>query len=315
MKKTLIALAAVAATSAFAQSSVSITGEAAYAYRTNSAAGVKTSGWGFDTSEINFAATEDLGGGMKITGKMGIQDIAQAGASPIGNDMSVTLAGGFGTLMFANIQIGSGIRGLAQAGAPVNNMETEVLAAKSGGTDIAKYTSPRMGGFAFSIGQTDAVAGVGKGTSTGENSAITAGVTYSAGPLSASVDMTDYKGTTPATVLKPFIDDRYRISAAYDLGVAKVGLGIEAQDLQGGGTNKLTMFGVSAPVSKSMTVGAAFVKQDSSLTSGDKSGWTIGAQYNLSKTTSVKFNHSSWDSSEGAATSDKKTNFILSKTF
>ena len=66
MKKTLVALAALAATGAFAQ--VTITGNLAmgYAVATNVAnGGGDVSGLGVDTSEIDFAATEDLGGGVK----------------------------------------------------------------------------------------------------------------------------------------------------------------------------------------------------------------------------------------------------------
>jgi predicted porin len=74
MKKTLVALAALAATSAFAQSSVTIYGiaDVAYASKTHTAANgtvlSKTAGIGegFNAgNRIGFRGTEDLGGGMK----------------------------------------------------------------------------------------------------------------------------------------------------------------------------------------------------------------------------------------------------------
>ncbi len=68
MKKTLVALAALAATSAFAQSSVTIDGgfDAGYQaidYKGNKVSGIN--GNGSSTSQINFRGTEDLGGGLK----------------------------------------------------------------------------------------------------------------------------------------------------------------------------------------------------------------------------------------------------------
>ncbi len=68
MKKSLIALAALAATGAFAQSSVSIdgvfdVGAQSINYKGNTVSGVN--GNGSSTSQINFRGSEDLGGGMK----------------------------------------------------------------------------------------------------------------------------------------------------------------------------------------------------------------------------------------------------------
>ena len=74
MKKSLIALAALAATASFAQSSVTISGavDVAYATRNVQAADGSSIGKSSGVSEgqntanrINFAMTEDLGGGMK----------------------------------------------------------------------------------------------------------------------------------------------------------------------------------------------------------------------------------------------------------
>jgi len=76
MKKTLVALAAVAATSAFAQSSVSIYGLVDVNYNTQTtknAAGAtlyKTTGLGEGTTagnRLGFRGTEDLGGGLKAS--------------------------------------------------------------------------------------------------------------------------------------------------------------------------------------------------------------------------------------------------------
>ena len=70
MKKTLIALAALAATSAFAQSSVSISGSIQYGVA-RSAAGANTFGaLKGDRNFLNFGVVEDLGGGTTVTATM-----------------------------------------------------------------------------------------------------------------------------------------------------------------------------------------------------------------------------------------------------
>jgi len=75
MKKTLVALAALASVSAFAQSTVSITGNIDFAGTRLSGTMTGSKGTTFSqtlgtgsTSSINLIATEDIGGGTKITG-------------------------------------------------------------------------------------------------------------------------------------------------------------------------------------------------------------------------------------------------------
>jgi predicted porin len=212
------------------------------------------------------------------------------------------------------IEIGSGISGLAQAGAPVNNMEGEVLAAATAGTDIVKYTAPKMGAFTFSASQTEAKGiATGLDTATKGSSAVTVGVDYAAGPLSAKLDYSDYNSAQAAGG----VNNRYRVAAQYDLGVAKVGAGIEDQKLVAGGTgtkNKLTMVGVSAPFG-AVTVGAAWVKADNNVTAGTKAGSTVGVSYALSKRTSVTANIARWDATEGGSVTDKKTTVLLAHSF
>jgi predicted porin len=72
MKKTLVALAVLAASGAsFAQAT--ITGTYAFGYASTTGGGVAaSSGLGTDTADINFAASENLGGGMTASAKMGI---------------------------------------------------------------------------------------------------------------------------------------------------------------------------------------------------------------------------------------------------
>jgi predicted porin len=69
MKKTLVALAALAATGAFAQSTFTIDGLVDAGVQSNKYRGATVTGFegnGAGTTQLNFKATEDLGGGMKV---------------------------------------------------------------------------------------------------------------------------------------------------------------------------------------------------------------------------------------------------------
>ena len=301
MKKTLIALAALAVAGA-ASAQVTLSGGVAYGYQaTETAAGVKDSGFGMDTAAITLTATEDLGGGLKATGKISAGGLAR-GTAVTGEDMSMTLAGGFGTLMVGQIEIGSGIRGLAQAGAPVNNMEEEVLGAAVN-SDIVKYTAPKMGDFTFSGSLTEAV-GLGMGMEN-TSRAVTVGVDYAAGALKAKLDVSSWTDSTN--------DSRYRVAAQYNLGVATVGAGFDSTKLVAGTRVKYTMLGVSAPVG-AFTVGAAYVKKDTA-TAGTQTGTTIGLAYPLSKRTSVTADYSSYEPVETPTAKAKKTTILLAHSF
>ncbi len=70
MKKTLIALAALAATSAFAQSSLTISGAFNYGVSTSVAGVHGYGGWKGDRNFLNFGVVEDLGGGLKVSGNV-----------------------------------------------------------------------------------------------------------------------------------------------------------------------------------------------------------------------------------------------------
>ncbi len=67
MKKTLIALAALAATGAFAQSAVTLSGSINYGVSTATTGVHAYGGWKGDRNHVTFAAVEDLGGGLKVS--------------------------------------------------------------------------------------------------------------------------------------------------------------------------------------------------------------------------------------------------------
>jgi len=120
MKKSLVALAALAATSAFAQSSVSITGyfDRGYAKteNTNTAKNAKAISSNAGTTAIKFNLVQDLGDGLKFSflsetnpADIGgvVQDTAAADITTQGGGFNngesfVSLAGGFGQVLLGS---------------------------------------------------------------------------------------------------------------------------------------------------------------------------------------------------------------------
>ena len=66
MKKTLVAIAALAATGAFAQSTATIDGVVNYGVASSVAKQSTTGGWKGDRNALNFKVTEDMGAGNKL---------------------------------------------------------------------------------------------------------------------------------------------------------------------------------------------------------------------------------------------------------
>jgi len=177
MKKTLIALAALAATSAFAQSSVQIVGtfDPSIANSTTTYTGGKVSNSFIrnnsqGTSQITFKGTEDLGGGLKASfllendfdtrydanGPMGLTAAGSKGVNlgSGGGEQFLALEGGFGKL-----QVGAANTPSLTAQASRQPFSTKIGGGFNGvmGTAHVRsnnsfvYTSPVLGGFNVAV--------------------------------------------------------------------------------------------------------------------------------------------------------------------
>jgi predicted porin len=179
MKKTLVAIAALAAFGAQAQSSVTIDGIAdagyqAINYKGNSVTGFQ--GNGSSTSQINFRGTEDLGGGLKANfrvesdwnmasnkGNTGAattastlgQETVAVGSSFGNGELRVGLAGGFGSVDFGAInQNGLNAIGLGQPfGTAIGGGYGSVIRVNAAGNAVredqsVRYNTPTFAGFA-----------------------------------------------------------------------------------------------------------------------------------------------------------------------
>jgi predicted porin len=188
MKKTLIALAALAATASFAQSTATISGNLDFANVTvggtqaaSKGSTITTTFGTSSTSVLRFIAVEDLGGGMKATAQynfdprslandsLGVTNnvgtaTTQLAATATGlarDELFVGLSGGFG-----NIRLGSPNSIGLNAWQPSSSLGTGIGSGYTGGgragtmtnsfvqtryNRSVRYDSPVMGGFQVAV--------------------------------------------------------------------------------------------------------------------------------------------------------------------
>jgi len=335
MKKTLIALAVLAASGAsFAQSSVTLSGKFGYAYQAaKSAAGVKTAGFLTTDGDLVAAAVEDLGGGLKANASLALKLRGRGTQSSVvdGRDAIIGLSGGFGSITAGAVEAANGIMGLGQAGAPVIGLDGKVLDG-AGNVDIFTYTLPTLAaGLSLKASLID---GVGEVARTKGNIGVLA-VGYSNGPLNLAADYSEYSlyadaaetigacvpaaGTSVTalssatatcsggTVVRAYaaavkaVDNRTRISANYNLGLATVGFGYQVKTYvtSSNKDNVQMTYGISAPLGAA-TIGAVFASSKDDGTSVKTTGSEFGVNYALSKRTGLQVVRAAWKKSDAA---------------
>nr|WP_315230254.1 porin [uncultured Limnohabitans sp.] len=325
MKKTLVAIAALAAFGAQAQSSVTIDGgvDAGYQaidYKGNKVNGI--AGNGSSTSQINFRGVSDVGGGIKADFRvetdwnMGFNR-ANSGAANVDANGTNAAAGTFG-----NGEIRAGIGGnfgRVDMGVVNFNGLTTYLTGQPFSTAIGggygsiarvnqdgslvrsdnsfKYTSPTMAGLNVTVYQANKQT---KGANATDNFSSTLGrsdlagskefgVNYANGPIAASYSTLkqDNVGVTASTTAGTTVNTLNTLGANYTMGAAKFFLLNQ--------TNKTDTNSVNTAyttVSATYTMGNyVFMAQTGSLKNkltDKKSNITgLGVDYNLSKTTAL----------------------------
>ena len=299
MKKTLVAIAALSAISAFAQSSVTLSGtldpsiatsNTTYGNGTSvSNSFVRNNSQG--TSQITFTGVEDLGGGLKASFRYEGDFTVATGAGVSnsiggsGGDIFAALEGGFGKIYigtpntpslsvqaarnFIGTKIGSGFGGVSGSGHVREN-------------GSVRYDSPVFGGFSgvvyYTFGSSSVSAANTGGAATAEvNPKTDIGLFYNNGPISAGLSFYNQDGVNSQT----------NLSASYNLGVAKVYLGYHTEDKKPGssrGYNLAADFNVSPSL---VVYGNYGILDDETTANLDRKIAALGAKYSLSKRTSV----------------------------
>lgn len=294
MKKTLIALAAVAATgAAFAQSSVTLFGIVDLNVR-NVKQGDESltsmSQDGIASSRLGFRGVEDLGGGMKAGFwlEAGLNpDTGTPNGLQFQRRSTVSLMGGFGevrlgrdyTPTFWNHTVYDPF-GTNGVGSSVNTFS--VLG--SGATTLVRannsigYFLPNFGGFS---GQFMYALKEAKTANT-PNEYTGLRLTYAAGPLSVALAT-----ATEGSSIETESFKRTNVGASYDFGVAKP-MAQYTIGKFGSAEVKHLMVGVVAPVGAG-NIKASYTRSDynPAAGNGDANQIAVGYDYNLSKRTAV----------------------------
>ncbi len=308
MKKTLVALAAVAVTGgAFAQAVM--TGSIGYAYfQTQTSAGATASGMGKDDASLNFTMTEDIEGLGKLTSKMGVK-LNTTDKASVGRDLSMVLdMGSAGSLKVDSIYSDDYLScGIASAGSCVYGS----LGSGSISSVINTFSTPTYNEdlvykfkltdqIALSVAHTESApnsgaSGEGAGAAGYGNTADyqrynTYSADYAAGALTLNVGYRTFDMANNATSNANY---RHRASFAYDMGVAKIGAGYQQQTYTYGNTRTDTLVGISIPLANSpLTLSAQWgtrAKSGNASASSDTtySGSIYNAVYKLSNRTNI----------------------------
>jgi len=299
MKKSLIALAALAATASFAQSSVTISGSINVGVMDTGAAGAKSavSSLGGGANAINIVTVEDLGGGLKggfdsqIRFNAATGDVNSSGAgNALFHNANVYVGGGFGTVRMGKVAEdancgfdpygctgGAGV--IAGAGG------TSGLIAGLTQTSSIRYESPNFSGITLRVQST---------VSDRANERTVMNLSYANGPLTAqflqsknsaaavangalgaaATAATDVKGTGTS------------IGASYNFGFATVAaFNAKTKDSSDVTTKDITGLTASMPMGP-YTLLAGYAKDKKAAADADtKIG--AGVSYALSKRTTL----------------------------
>lgn len=302
MKKSLIALAALAVTgAAFAQSSVTLSGtvETGVEKRFSGDAFRMTSNRN-GTSNWTLSGTEDLGGGLKGVfqvstsfnpddGTAGGLSTGTTGSALGNNGMFVGLTGGFGTFrmgrpvntLYGNAMFANGTKGVSLHDA---NTVLAGLVANAGNSVYVnngiQYHTPVMAGFQVQLEFAPSEL-------SNADDGMGVALRYANGPV--AVSLTNYKGAGTATVLKPKAVNQ--VAAAYDFGMAKLFLTYRAQGKDGTTITSNNDTGYALGVTAPVGPGSLYASYNVREQVGDDGQTLIaGYKYNLSKRTQAFVN-------------------------
>ena len=338
MKKSLIALAALAATASFAQSSVTLSGNLDFAAANVSGnakgTSVATTGGASTTSVINIIAVEDLGGGMKATAKYGIDPRNLANDNGL---ISTTTAAGVNNgfnrdELFVGIE---GAFGNVRLGSPNSIGLTTYLSASPLGTGVgsgyattagdysnvrydrsARYDSPNFAGFSFSALYAPGADQPTATTVYANNNKVTElGLSYANGPLTIGyANISQAKQTNAAAAPSPTIvagaakTSVNILAASYKMGDTTLSAGWNDGDAKtraaAAVATKGYRLGLRQDIGAIALIASYAEQQTASATPTPKEKVTgLRADYNLSKTAAVYLGYERYDTGVAAAPS------------
>jgi len=325
MKKTLIALAAVAATgAAFAQSTVTISGILDVGVRNTSKVAAGAAKLGLtagNNNRVAFGVSEDLGGGLKALANAQMRFDPTTGTTEAANgrplfqgETRVGLAGGFGTVLMGRgltaLQLPNGGNsdpwGVTTAAGSVYaaGFATDYAAGGEGRIDQALfYTSPSFNGLTLSASMSPrkiVTAAVAEKAAVADANGVqgTNAVTASAAGVSKthqSINLTYAAGNLVVGVgneRNRANDTITQVYGNYNLGVAKVFA--SSATIKGGTAEEQRFGGTFAAAASAVNTGTTANRQ---VAAGGKiDNWTIGATVPMGAAT-IRVGYSVWNGS------------------
>jgi predicted porin len=292
MKKSLIALAAFAATASFAQSSVTIYGKADLGVARSIGSSVtelkQASG-----SRLGFRGTEDLGGGLKANFQIENRFLpdtgAAADATTFFNGRSIVgIEGGFGRIDMGRDYTAAFWTALGGDVFGYDGVAANSAVAGAGNqtvrfNNVISYKSPTMGGLTLEASSALKEAGAKNGSSVR--------ISYASGPIAASI------ATEKGQARQKFNG----FGAAYDLGVARVNALISKGETAAGVESEGMLLGLTVPMGALSLKASYGTLEVGSNKTVQQMG--LGARYALSKRTDL---YTSYANNSKAAAGTKK---------
>ena len=285
MKKTLIALAAIAAVGA-ASAQVTVYGKLDAAW-TNTAAGSSVGLNGWETSRLGVKASDKLGAmtaSVVLEGKLRDNTDGQAAFQGFDRTATIGLAGSFGAVTIGN-QWTPVDNAIWTTDALEYNGFTPLAAglwnADGGNTGMGnakssiQYATPAMSGFQGFV----LVANNVTGNTQGATNYTGLGLNYGAGPLVINYAYQAFDGSFDGTKQVSTVSTKTNVFAInYNVGAANLYGGMVSTEYSATSKETGYTFGVKVPVAKD-SVSVGFASNTATVSGKDttKTGW--GAQY------------------------------------
>ena len=294
MKKSLIALAALAAVSgtSFAQSSVTIYGKADIGIARSIGSTVneikQASG-----SRLGFRGTEDLGGGLKANFQLENRFLPDTGAAASSTSLFngrsiVGIEGGFGRIDMGRDYTAAFWTALGGDVFGYDGVAANSAVAGAGNQtvrfdNVISYKSPTMGGLTLEASSAQKETGPKNGSSVR--------ISYASGPIAASI--ATEKGQAGQTY--------NGFGAAYDLKVARVNVLISKGGTLAGVESEGMLLGLTVPMGALSLKASYGTLETAGIKTVQQMG--LGARYALSKRTDL---YTSYANNSKAAAGTKK---------
>jgi predicted porin len=294
MKKSLIALAVLAAVSgtSFAQSSVTIYGKADIGIARSIGSTVneikQASG-----SRLGFRGTEDLGGGLKANFQLENRFLPDTGAAASStsffNGRSIVgIEGGFGRIDMGRDYTAAFWTALGGDVFGYDGVAANSAVAGAGNQtvrfdNVISYKSPTMGGLTLEASSAQKETGPKNGSSVR--------ISYASGPIAASI--ATEKGQAGQTY--------NGFGAAYDLKVARVNVLISKGETLAGVESEGMLLGLTVPMGALSLKASYGTLETAGIKTVQQMG--LGARYALSKRTDL---YTSYANNSKAAAGTKK---------